>query len=42
MLSELVPLGTVMFKVVEEAPLGMDALEGSTPPGLLDRYTVVF
>jgi hypothetical protein len=37
MVSELAPVGTVILNVVEEAPLGMRALEGTSPPGLLER-----
>ena len=40
--SEVVPLGTVMFSVVEAVPLAITALGGRTPGGLLDRSTVVF
>src|SRR5512146_210419 len=41
MVSELVPLGTVMLSVAEEVPLAITALAGTTPGGVLARLTVV-
>lgn len=42
MVNELVPLGTVMLKEAEEAPVAMETLDGKEETdGLLLKYTVV-
>ena len=40
--SEVIPVGTVMGNVVEEVPFAIWALGGTTPLELLERETVTF
>ena len=39
--SDVIPVGAVMVSVVEEVPLAITTLGGTTPLGLLDRETLV-
>jgi len=39
--SDVIPVGAVMVSVVEDVPLAIRALGGTTPLGLLDRETLV-
>ncbi len=39
--SDVIPVGAVMASVVEEVPLAITTLGGTTPLGLLDRETLV-
>ena len=40
--SEVIPVGTVMVNVVEEVPFAIWALGGTTALELLERATVTF
>ena len=41
MVSEVIPVGTLIVNEVDEVPFAINALDGVTPAGLLESETVM-